>query len=172
MSLSLNQLLSHAKARPIILLPVVLVVVATTGYLIFSKPTKETLVKNLTAQLREEKFEQLYEDADDSLRLNVTKERFVKRMRMAVTKLKAIDRDLNFQTDTVMEMALQGDDLLIRSVQKLEKDRKSVSVLIHWDTEGNFHEMSISPYQGTSEEYGVLGVSAQSYSVGDHVLEW
>src|SRR5687768_16727321 len=98
MPFSLTQLLSRAKARPIILLPVALVV-AVVGHLIFSKPSKERLIKNLNSQLREEKFEQLYEEADDSVHLNVTKERFVKRLKMAVTKLKTIDQNLNFQTD-------------------------------------------------------------------------
>ena len=87
MSLSLNQLLSHAKARPIIFLSAAaaLLVVAVIGYLIFSKPSKERLIQNLNAQLRAEKFEQLYEDADDSVHLNVDKEKFVKRMKMALT---------------------------------------------------------------------------------------
>jgi hypothetical protein len=172
MSFSLTQLLSHAKARPIILLPVALLVVAVVGHLIFSKPSKERLIKNLNSQLREEKFEQLYEEADDSVRLNVTKERFVKRMKMTVTKLKTIDQDLNFQRDTSMENGFLGDDLLIRSVQELEKGDKSVSMLVHWDVDGKFFDMSVLPNSGTSEEFRVIGVSAKSYSVGNQVLDW
>lgn len=172
MRFSLTQLLSRAKARPIILLPVALLVVAVVGHLIFSKPSKERLIKNLNSELREEKFEQLYEEADDSVRLNVTKERFVKRMKMAVTKLKAIDENLNFQKDTAREMGFLGDDPLIRSVQELENGDKSVSVLVHWDVDGKFFDMSVLPNPGTSEEFRVLGVSAKSYSVGNQVLNW
>jgi hypothetical protein len=172
MPFSLTRLLSRAKARPIILLPVALLVVALVGHLIFSKPSKERLIKNLNSQLREEKFEQLYEEADDSVRLNVTKERFVKRMKMTVTKLKTIDQDLNFQRDTSMENGFLGDDLLIRSVQELEKGDKSVSMLVHWDVDGKFFDMSVLPNSGTSEEFRVIGVSAKSYSVGNHVLDW
>jgi hypothetical protein len=81
MFLSLNRLLSHAKAKRIILVTAALLVVAIASHLIFSKPSKERLIKNLNSQLREEKFEQLYEEADDSVHLNVSKERFVKRMK-------------------------------------------------------------------------------------------
>src|SRR5262249_25951390 len=138
MSFSLTQLLSHSRARSILLLPVALLVIAIVGHLIFTKPSKERLIKNLNSQLKEEKFEQLYEEADDSVHLNVTKERFVKRMKMAVTKLKTIDPNLNFQTDTSLENGFLGDDLLIRSVHELEKGDKSVSVLFHWDVNGKF----------------------------------
>jgi hypothetical protein len=172
MPVSLTQLLSRAKARPIILLPVALLVVAVVGHLIFSKPSKERLIENLNLQLREEKFEQLYEEADDSVHLNVTKERFVKRMKSAVTKLKTIDQNLNFQTDTSVENGFLGDDLLIRSLHELEKGDKSVLVLFHWDVDGKFFDMSVLPNPGTSEEFLVIGVSAKSYSVGNQVLDW
>lgn len=172
MSLSLTQLLSHQKARLIILLPVVLVAFVIAGHFIFSTPSKESLIKNVKSQLREEKFEQLYEEAADSVHFNVTKERFVKRMKMAVTKLKAIDENLNFQTDTATEMGFPDSDLLIRSVQNLGQGEKSVSVLFHWDAKGKFYDMSVMPNPGTSEEFRVIGVSAKYYSVGNQMLEW
>jgi hypothetical protein len=172
MSLLQTHVLSRAKARPIILLPVALLVVTIIGYLIFTKPKKERLINELTAQLTAGKFEQLYEEAGNNVHLNVTKGKFVQRMRTAVTKLKAIDENLSFQTDTAMEAGFPGDEILIRSFQKLEKDGKSVSVLFHWDPEGNFFDLSVLPDPGTSEEYGVLGVSAKSYSVGNQVLDW
>jgi len=186
MSLSLNQLLSHAKVRPIILLSAALLVVAVIGYLIFSKPSKERLIKNLNSQLREEMFEQLYEQADDSVHLNVTKEKFVKRMKMALTKLKAIDENLAFRRDVATETLIRdaatetpsgkiiyGDEsLVLNAFQKLEKDGKSVIVCFDWSTEGKFRDLWVLPTQGTSEEYRVLGVSAKYYSVGNQVLEW
>jgi hypothetical protein len=175
MSLSLNQLLSQAKARPIILLPVALLAVAVLGYLVFSKPSKERLIKNLNAQLRAEKFEQLYEEADDSVHLNVTKEKFVKRMKMTVTKLKSIDETLAFQRDLETEKWTGHGDRessLLAAFQKLEKDGKSVTVCFDWTSKGKFLDLWVLPTQGTSEEYRVLGVSAQHYSVGNQALEW
>lgn len=185
MSLSLNQLLSRAKTRPIILLAVALLVVAVIAYLIFSKPSKERLIQNLNSQLRAEKFEQLYEEADDSVHLNVDKEKFVKRMKMALTKLKAIDENLAFQRDVGAETffrdaaetpsgkIIYGDDsTLLAAYQKLEKDGKSVIVCFTWSPEGKFTDLSALPTQGTSQEYRVLGVSAKYYSVGNQVLDW
>ena len=186
MSLSPNQLLSHAKARPIIFLSAAaLLVVAVIGYLIFSKPSKERLIQNLNAQLRTEKFEQLYENADDSVHLNVDKEKFVKRMKMALTKLKAIDEKLAFQRDVATETLIRdaregpsgtiiyGDESsFLTAYQKLEKNGKSAIVCFNWSTKGKFMDLWVLPTQGTSEEYRVLGVSAKQYSVGNQVLDW
>lgn len=184
MSLSLNQFLSRAKTRPIILLGVALFVVAVIGYLIFSKPSKERLIQNLNSQLRAEKFEQLYEEADDSVHVNVDKEKFVKRMKMALTKLKAIDENLAFQRDVATETLIRaaresptgtiiyGDESLLTAFQKLEKDGKSAIVCFNWSSKGKFRDLWVLPTQGTSEEYRVLGVSAKSYSVGNQVLDW
>ena len=99
MSASLNQSVSRGKAKPVILVAIALLVAVTISYLVFSKPSKEKLIENLNSQLREEKFAQLYEEADDFVRLNVTKEKFVKRMKIAVSRLKAIDGNLAFQRD-------------------------------------------------------------------------
>jgi hypothetical protein len=185
MSLSLSQLLSRAKTRPLILLAVALLVVAVIGYLLFSKPSKERLIQNLNAELRAEKFEQLYEEADDSVHLNVDKEKFVKRMKMALTKLKAIDENLAFQrdgaTETLIRDAREGpsgkiiygdESLVLTAFQKLEKEGKSAIVCFNWSSKGKFMDLWVLPTQGTSEEYRVLGVSAKHYSVGNQVLDW
>ena len=175
MSLSLNQLLSYAKARPIMLMPAALLVVTVIGYQIFSKPNKETLTKNLTSQLREEQFEQLYAEADDSVHLNVTKERFVKRMKIAVAKLKAIDENLAFQVDVDGEWSMGrdgGESGMFTAFRKLEKDGKSVSVAFYWSSDGRFFDLWTIPLQGTSEDYRVLGISGENYYVGNQVLDW
>jgi hypothetical protein len=174
MSASLNQLFSNKKVRPAIIL-IALLMLAVAGCLIFSKPSKERLLKNLSAQLREEKFEQLYEDADDSVRLNVAKEKFVQRMKKAATKLKEIDGDLNFQRDDETEemmKASRDDSTQISTFQMLKKDGKSVLVAFYWTNKGKFSDIWAIPTQGTSEEYGVLGVSGKYYSIGSQVLEW
>jgi hypothetical protein len=179
MSASLNQLLSNTKFKPVII-PIALLVLAVASYLIFSKPSKERLIKNLTAQLREEKFEQLYEEADDFVRLNVTKEKFVQRMKIAVAKLKAIDENLNFQRDMETEKSMKeimkginedAESSLITAYQKLEKDGKSVLVTFHWTTKGNFFDIDAIPTQGTSEEYRVHGVSYKHLYVGNQMIE-
>jgi hypothetical protein len=177
MYISLNRLLSHAKAKRIILLTVALLAVAAIGYLNFGKPSRERLIKDLNSQLREGKFEQLYEEADDLVRLNVTKERFVKRMKMAVTRLKTIDENLAFQRDVATEDSLEtrngdGESYSLFAFQKLEKGGKSVSVCFSWTRSGKFLDLWAIPTNGTSEEYRVLGVSAKSYYVGNQVLEW
>jgi len=157
------------------LMPAALLVVTVIGYQIFSKPNKETLTKNLASQLREEQFEQLYAEADDSVHLNVTKERFVKRMKIAVAKLKAIDENLAFQVDVDGEWSMGrdgGESGMFTAFRKLEKDGKSVSVAFYWSSDGRFFDLWTIPLQGTSEDYRVLGISGENYYVGNQVLDW
>ncbi|MDQ3847608.1 MAG: hypothetical protein M3261_01475 [Thermoproteota archaeon] len=179
MSASLNQLLSNTKFK-LVIIPIALLTLAVASYLIFSKPSKERLIKNLTALLREEKFEQLYEEADDSVRSNVTKEKFVQRMKIAVAKLKAIDGNLNFQRDMETEESIKKimkgidedtESSLIKTYQKLEKDGKSVLVDFYWTTKGNFFDIDAISTQGTSEEYRVHGVAYKHLYVGKQMVE-
>ncbi len=172
MSISLNQFFSHLKARPSVLLPLVVMAVAL-GYLVFSKPNKEKLIKNLNSQLRAEKFEQLYEEADESVHLNVTRERFVKRMKMAVTTLKTIDESLAFQRDMSSEQWLgRNDSLFISGYQTLEKDGKSVLVCFIWSPKGKFSDLWVIPKPGTAQEYRIPGISARDYFLGNERLDW
>ncbi|HEX8709431.1 MAG TPA: hypothetical protein VF723_14395 [Pyrinomonadaceae bacterium] len=173
MSASLNQLRSNTKFKPIIIL-IALLVLTVASYLIFSKPSTERLIKNLTVLLREEKFEQLYQEAEDSVRLNVTKEKFVQRMKIVVAKLKAIDEDLNFQRDDEAERMMKAsrdDSIQISAFQRLGKDNKAVLVSFYWTNEGNFRDMWVLPEAGTSEEYQVYGVSYQHLYIGNRMVE-
>jgi hypothetical protein len=175
MSPSLNRFLSNMKSRPVILIPIVLLAIAVSTFWIASKPSKEKLIKKLNSQLREDKFEQLYEEASDNLHLNVTKEQFVQRMKKAVLKLKAIDKNLNLQRDIETEkmMKITGDDesILITAFQKLEMDGKSVLVAFYWTPKGNFSDIQVFPNPGTSEEYRVYGVSYQHLYIGNQIVE-
>jgi hypothetical protein len=153
----------------IAMIPIILLTFATS--LITSKPDKQKLVKELTSQLREERFEELYEGASSSLHLNVTKEKFIQRMKIAVTKMKAIDENLNFRRDLEMEEGFQAHELSILSIQELKKDGKSASVLIHWDTDGSFRDIRVFPTEGTAIEYAVYGVSYQHMYSGNQIVD-
>ena len=175
MSLSLYRLLTDAKVKRTITLCAVLFIVAIICHSIFSRPNKELLIKDLNARLRDEKFEQLYEEADDSVRLNVTKERFVKRMKMTVAKLKALDANLVFERDRMTEKWMGRDGPVyysIATIQKLKKDGKSVTVCFTWSEEGAFFDLSVHPSHGTSQEFAVPGVSSLYYSVGNRKSDW
>jgi hypothetical protein len=145
------------------------------SFLVYATPSKSTLLDRLTARLREGKFEQLYDESTDLLHRNVTRERFVHRMRDAVARMRAIDPGLNFKRDESMEEMLAhfGDESVLKmAAEKLEGEGKSASVLIHWDGEGNFSDISVLPGPETPQEYRVIGVSAYHYRIGDETLDW
>ncbi|HEX8709441.1 MAG TPA: hypothetical protein VF723_14445 [Pyrinomonadaceae bacterium] len=162
MSASLNQWPSRRKPGAVILITLLLLLVALVSYLILREPLKERLIKHLNSLLREGKFAQLYVEADDLVHLNVTKEQFVQRMKIAVAKLRAIDENLNLQRDRGTESLFLHDNerILITAVQTLEKDGKSVSVCVMWASDTRkFYNLFVMPTLGTSEEYRVLSVS-------------
>lgn len=171
MSASLNQRLSNLRHRPEVLIPIVLLAVVAWSCLVGRRPTKQWLMDKLTSQLRAEKFEELYEEAIDRLRFNVTKGKFIQRMKIAVAKMRAIDENLNFQRDFERETGFPENGLLIVSIQKLEKGERSASVLIHWDDEGNFFDLSVYPGPGTPEELSVYGVSYQHLYIGNRMVD-
>ena len=135
------------------------------------EPNKADLIATLTSRLREEKFEQVYDDAGENVHLNVTEQTFVERMKTAVGKMKAIDPDLNIQKDISEEMLLKSDSLIIVSAHKLQKDGKSALVLFFWDTNGRFSDLSVSPDNETSDEYAVYGVSYEHFYKGTRMIE-
>ena len=148
------------KNKRIQLLLLALFVIASSAYLTSCKANTDKLVQELASTLREENFDELYEQSSDLLHLNVTKEQFVRRMKIAAAKLKAIDEKLNFQRYREMEAALPATDesILMRAIRKIEKGDKSVSVLIYWDHQAKFNNLVVLPEPGTSKEHEVLTI--------------
>jgi hypothetical protein len=155
----------------VLLLAIANCTVAHKPNLVAHKPNKADLVATLTSRLREEKFEQLYDDTWENVRLNVTKQKFVERMKIAVGKMKEIDQDLNFQKDISEEMLLKSDSGRFVSAHKLQKDGKSVLVFFFWDENGGFSDLGVSPDEGTSDEYAVYGVSYKHLYRGNQLVE-
>lgn len=164
----------RAKAkwsRPIL---VALIAVSALSFLAPHRPNKKRLLAELTECLREERFERLYEEGDDSLPLNVSKEKFVRRMKAAAAKLKAVDAGLNFKPEESLEYLLRVDEresYMITAVKTLEGNGKSVFVFIYWTAGGEFSDIRVSPRDGTPDEFNVYGVSYASRSVGGRVIE-
>jgi hypothetical protein len=148
-------------------LPTMLILTFTVS-LVACNVQKQVLVRNLRSQLLAEKFGELYDQSNDSVHLNVSSAEFVRRMKVAVTKLKSIDESLNFQRDIETEKMFSGvgdESIMIRAYQKLEKDGKGVVVMLYWDNTGKFRDLSVVPLTGTSEGCGVPGVSYTTISV-------
>lgn len=154
------------------LTPVILLLLAGLSFLWPVRPTEAELVADLSTRLREERFERLYDEASDSVRLNVSREEFARRMKAAATKLKAIDPGLNFQKDPVREnLHSEPGSILLTSALKLEGDGKYVLVLFHWDREGRFADLSVTTGPETPAEFNVYGVAYESPRTGNQSVE-
>lgn len=136
-------------------------------------PTKDEMLAKMNEYLREGNFARLYDETDDTLHRNVPREKFVVRMNVAAAKLKEIDGGLNFKRDALIEQVISGGDSdLLSAAETLERGGKSVTVLIHWDKQGKFFDMSVLPKPGTPEAYTVPGVSYKQLRVGDRLVDY
>jgi hypothetical protein len=169
------------KDRLRLLTPALLVLLAFLSFLMPSRPRleckvaegKDALVARMNSRLRDENFDRLYDEAADSVRRNVTREKFVRRMRAAAAKLKGIDGGLNFSRDSWLETGLTPDDsLIMAAAQKLEGNGKAATLLTHWDGEGKFYDLTVVPDLGTPGEYAFPSVSQQQFYSGGQLLNY
>lgn len=95
-------------------------------------------------------------------------------MKVVVSKLRAIDADLNFQRDWKWEqmMNFEGDKKYARSVyQKLERDGKSVLITFWWNDNGEFMDIHVMATEETSQEYNVYGVSYKHLYMNGQIVD-
>ena len=140
---------------------VALIFVAMPMGLLSCKPDKEALIQKLISQIREGRFEELYDQSSGAVPTSVTRMQFVQRMGVLVSKLKTIDVSLSFQKAPELENNFVGSgdsELLIRAFQKLEKDGKGVEIAFYLEGEGTFFDLWVSPKPGTPAEYKVPGI--------------
>lgn len=171
MTASTNQQRGAKCRRPIL---VALVAVSALSFMSHARPDKERLVYSVNECLRDGNFESLYDEADDGVRRNVTREKFVRRMNVAAAKLREIDGGLHFRRDAAIERVISGEDDpdILSAAQTLGRDGKSVTVLFHWDKKGKFFDLSVLPKPGTPEGYAVPGVSYNQLRAGDLLLDY
>ena len=151
----------------------ILIAALYLGFTSYRNDTGRMLTK-FNSQLKEEKFEELYDESSETVHLNVTKEEFVRRMKVAVRKLKNIDQDLNFQTGEHIEreifLAEEDNTYSFRSVQKLEKDNISAVISIYWQNSGifpKFSDFNVITQSEYSEKYGTPGVSYNKINISN-----
>ncbi len=146
----------------------------TSIYLGFKSYRNNTdrLLAEFNSKLKEGRFEQLYDESSNSVHLNVTKDEFVRRMRVAVSKLKKIDENLNFQTSKQIETEIFGHEerdnsFSFRRVQRLNNANVSATILIYWHNEGifpKFDDFHVGVPTTDWKEYGTPGVSYKTIS--------
>ena len=102
----------------------------------------DNLFSKLSYQIKEEKFEDLYFESSESIKTTLTKQQFVEKMKEAVSKMRKVDENLNFQRDEGWEKTTSADFLkeqgFLFTVQKLENKNISGFVTVYWDDSGVF----------------------------------
>lgn len=121
----------------------------------------DRLLARLIQQMKEERFEELYDESDGLVKKNVGKNEFVRRMRDAVGKLKEIDPHLNFQKNPFLDSLIKPHYLgMSTAVAKLENENYSVVLIASWQTNSlstGFKDIVIQPGKNSSQfaSYGI-----------------
>lgn len=120
-------------------------------------PRTDTLVENLNARLREESFDELYEQSSDHLHLNVRREQFVSRMKAVSARLKSVDGSLTFRRDPATEGFLDSSRLTDNSFMRLAVRQvgdkpHGFTLLMYWDGKGRFETLTVIPLAGDSAD--------------------
>jgi hypothetical protein len=140
-------------------------------YAVFSlyRNNTDRLFANLNERLKEEKFEDLYSESSDYVKSSFTKREFVEKMKEAVSKMRRIDGNLNFQRDKGWEQTTPADFPKEQgfkfTVQKITNNDSSAFVIVYWDDKGffpKFENITISKSDDSnnrwSDEYEFEGI--------------
>ncbi|MGI8469421.1 MAG: hypothetical protein ACR2N3_13310 [Pyrinomonadaceae bacterium] len=124
----------------------------------------DRVLDRFNQQLREEKFAEIYDESDSSVKNNVTKEEFIRRMTNVIGKLKEIDPDLNFQTDVWAEQSTSPANAYgrLHRTTELNNGKVGVNLLIWWNSNElfpKFTDMTVISETDGSEKYATAGVS-------------
>ena len=141
-------------------LPVLIALISLSAlsFVVYLRPSRDRIIDGILLRVRAGQFERLYEDGSDSLHRSVSKEKFIRRMEVAVARMKAIDGRLDFRTDALTERMLFGvdpDARKVMAIQKLEADGKYAEVLLFWDSKGKFTDLTVRLAGDTPGKYAV-----------------
>jgi|SRR5215831_10731161 len=129
--------------------------------------TTSELALRLKYQLRDGRFDELYDESSDFLHANVSRAEFIRRMKIVATKFKAVDPTLNMERDANLEKGLFGsrDEETVRAaIYRLRKDDQSLTIMIDWDQNGKLWDLSAFPSDGLAEGCRIPGVTYQQTS--------
>ena len=137
-----------------------------------SDPDK--LFANLIEQMNEGKYEDIYENSSELLRLNVDKAEFSERMNNVYRKLKQTDGKLNFRRDkeeetSIFKIQRNSDEAVSRSspntqnfiIERLGNGDDEITVMIFWDKNGlvpKFSDIAIFPNNDQRQDLRVVGL--------------
>ena len=97
------------------------------------------LAENFRVQIKNERFEQIYDESSDFVHLNSTKDEFVKKLAKAVAKMKEADPELNWRDnfDIGDSSGIENTRIFIR--KELGQKPDQVAVLIDYWIDKNGH---------------------------------
>jgi len=96
------------------------------------KEANDKAVEKLNAQVKAEKFEEIYNNSSEITRSTISKSEFVERMKKAVEKMKEVDKTLNWQKIESEENFYKDNPVSETSVRKLAKNGKTIGIFIYW----------------------------------------
>lgn len=126
------------------------------GCLSFAKKNPALLAEKLRWQLKNEKFEQIYDEASNDVHSNITKQEFIEKMKRLVSEMRTFDKELNWKNNYDLGYSSQVDHFdksnFYSAFRELGEESSDITILMYWSDE-----------EGEPEFYGL---SAHSYKDG------
>jgi hypothetical protein len=131
------------------------------------KSDKARIFATFEAQIKSEKFSEIYEDSSDFAKLNVSKEEFQIRIKDAITRMKTADPNLHFERDFDTENFIEklqesdvkyttfGRPFSFSTYHKLGQGEQSIKIFVSWQRyyfSYRFFDLSIHPNSDMPKE--------------------
>lgn len=121
-------------------------IIGLLGCSIDYREANKEAVERLRTQLVENKFEEIYKQSEDRLKIYISKEEFVENLKIAVAEMKEFDESLNWKQDE------KADEHRVHEVYSykdaswriMEKNERKLSITIWWNENFTFCDLTIS----------------------------
>lgn len=117
---------------------------------IYYNKANDQAVERLNAQIKQEKYDEIYSQSSEILRRSISKEEFISKMKIATERMKQIDDSLTWKKDetALFDKSMYRDDNF--SYRIVSKNGKKTGIQISWN-----------------ESFRLCGLSVVDYNDGD-----
>jgi hypothetical protein len=113
---------------------------------IYYNKANDQAVERLNAQIKQEKYDEIYSQSSEILRRSISKEEFVSKMKIATEKMKEFDDSLTWKKDKTAlfdKSVFHAENFSYRIVSKNEK---KTGIQIDWHESFKLCGLSVADY--------------------------
>mgnify|MGYP001462710450 CR=1 FL=1 len=112
----------------------------------YYKKANENAVEKLNAQIKKEKYDEIYSQSSEILKRTISKEEFNSKMKIATERMKEFDDSLTWKKDetALFDKSISRDDNF--SYRIVSKNEKKTGIQINWNESFRLCGLSVVDY--------------------------